>query len=554
MAWRPPLPGRRSQLWRTLRVGMLLANTIRVIYRERHRVVRAQEQGDRDARPDMDALGHMLSDFKAAAVELGGLLIKLGQFLSARADLLPPEALAELGTLQDEVPPEPFDDIRAVIEAELGNSLEHIFASIDPMPSGSASLGQVHRATLADGRVVAVKVQRPGAKEAVRNDLRTLHFVLGLMRQISPGADALLDIRGLYREFSRMVYEELDYEHEAHNIERFAEALREESDVVVPEVIRTHSTHRVLTLQWIHGIKLSNVERLDAAGVDRVALVRRLASLYFKQVIEVGFFHADPHPGNIFVLPAEHGVRIAFIDFGMVGVITPRVKAGLRTCFTGVVQRDSATIVRGLDAIGFLGEHANHEAMERAIDDLMGRYGSMPLAQMRELNPTDIIADLGAAVYDQPVRLPAQLAFLGRAASMLAGLCAMLSPEFNLTSVAGPFAEQFMHGGALTGVLALLGVDSLEALGRDLLRESVSVFRSISSLPKSLERVLEHAERGELRLVIESATLTPAIKTHAGRRLAVGMLRRPVPAWVPVGMLGAFVATWMLRRRSGSGE
>lgn len=554
MAWGSSVLGRRSQLGRTLRVGLLLVRTIWVIYRERNRVVKAQEQGDRDARPDMEALGRVLSAFKATAVELGGLLIKLGQFLSARADLLPPEALAELGTLQDEVPPEPFDDIRRVIEAELGGQLEGIFASIDPVPSGSASLGQVHRARLADGRLVAVKVQRPGAKDAVRNDLRTLHFVLGLMRRVSPGADALLDIRGLYREFSRMVYEELDYEHEAHNIERFAEAMRGEADVVVPEVVRLCSTHRVLTLEWIRGIKLTNLELLDAAGVDRDALVRRLASLYFKQVIEVGFFHADPHPGNIFVLPGEHGVRLAFVDFGMVGVITPRVKAGLRTCFTGVVQRNAATIVRGLDALGFLGEHAHHEALERAIDDLMSRYGSMPLTAMRELNPTEVIADLGAAVYDQPVRLPAQLAFLGRAASMLAGLCAMLSPEFNLTTVARPFAEQFMRGGRLAGVLALLGVDSLDEFARELLREGLSMFRSVSSLPRNLERVLEHAERGELRLVIESATLTPAINTRAGRRVATGLLRRPVPLWVPLGMLGAVAATRMMRRRSGTAD
>lgn len=554
MAWGPPLLGRRSQLGRTLRVGVLLVRTIWVIYRERNRVVKAQEQGDRDARPDMDALERVLSAFKTTAVELGGLLIKLGQFLSARADLLPPDALADLGTLQDEVPPEPFDDIRAVIETELGAPLEEVFASIDSVPAGSASLGQVHRARLADGRLVAVKVQRPGAREAVRNDLRTLRFVLGLIRRISPGADALLDMRGLYREFSRMVYEELDYEHEACNIERFAEVLRGEADVVVPEVVRARSTHRVLTLEWIHGIKLTNLELLDAAGVDRDALVRRLASLYFKQVIEAGFFHADPHPGNIFVIPGEKGVRIAFIDFGMVGIITPRVKAGLRTCFTGIVQRDAATIVRGLGVLGFLGEHTHRTALEHAIDDLMSRYGSMPLTQMRELNPADIIADLGAAVYDQPVRLPAQLAFLGRAASMLVGLCAMLSPEFNLTSVAGPFAEQFMHGGRLAGVLTLFGVDSLDALGRDLVREGVSMFRSISSLPKSLERVLEHAERGELRLVIQSATLAPAIKTRGGRRVAGGTLRRPVPLWVPLGMLGAFAATWMMRRRSGHAD
>src|SRR5579884_1038898 len=219
MAWQEAFWGRRSQVGRSARVGFLLLRTIKTIYQQRSRVVRAQERGDHNAQPDMDALRSVLQDFRETAIELGGLLIKLGQFLSARADLLPPEALAELATLQDEVPPEPFDDIREVIEAELGAPIEDIFAAVDPVPAGSASLGQVHRGRLHDGRLVAIKVQRPFAETAVRTDLRTLRIVLGLVRRLAPSADALLDIRGLYREFSRMVFEELDYEHEARNIE-----------------------------------------------------------------------------------------------------------------------------------------------------------------------------------------------------------------------------------------------------------------------------------------------------------------------------------------------
>jgi predicted unusual protein kinase regulating ubiquinone biosynthesis (AarF/ABC1/UbiB family) len=554
MAWQPSRWTRRSSVARSVRVARLLISTLWTIYRERSRVVRARARGAYEAQPDIEALRRILCEFRRTAVAHGGLLIKLGQFLSARADLLPPEALAELATLQDEVPAEPFGEIRAAIEGELGAPIEEIFDSIDPTPAGSASFGQVHRARLRDGRIVAVKVQRPRIEEIVGSDLRTLHFVFGLLRRLSPAADYLLDIRGLYREFSRMVYEELDYEREGRNAERFAEMMRGEQDVVVPAVLWKQTTRRVLTLEWARGIKVSQIEALDAAGVDREALVRRIASLYFKQILEVGFFHADPHPGNIFVQPTqEGGIRLAFVDFGMVGVITPRMKGGLRTCFGGVVQQDAATIVRGMDELGFLGEHAQREVIEHAVSHLLTRYGTLPFSQIRNLDPSEVLTEIGAALYDQPVRLPSQLAFLGRAASMLAGLCAMISSEFNLVAVAAPFAQQFIRRNAVTGVLSLFGVTSVEELGRELMREGITMARSMSALPRKLERVLEHAERGELRLVIESANLSPALKTRAGRRVAINLLNRPVPVWVPLGMVGAFVTAVMMRRR-GAGE
>jgi predicted unusual protein kinase regulating ubiquinone biosynthesis (AarF/ABC1/UbiB family) len=555
MAWQPSRWTRRSSFARSVRVARLLISTLWTIYRERSRVVRARARarGAYEAQPNIETLRRMLCEFRRTALAHGGLLIKLGQFLSARADLLPPEALAELGTLQDEVPAEPFAEIRAVIEGELGAPIEEVFDSIDPTPAGSASFGQVHRARLRDGRIVAVKVQRPRIEEVVGTDLRTLNFVFGLLRRLSPAADYLLDIRGLYREFSRMVYEELDYEREGHNAERFAEMMRDEQDIVVPAVLWKQTTRRVLTLEWVRGIKVSQIEALDEAGVDRDTLVRRIASLYFKQILEVGFFHADPHPGNIFVQASQEGMRLAFVDFGMVGVITPRMKAGLRTCFGGVVRQDAATIVGGLDELGFLGEQAQREVIEHAVAHMLARYSALPFSQIRNLDPSEVLTEIGAALYDQPVRLPSQLAFLGRAASMLAGLCAMISPEFNLVAVATPFAQQFIRRNAVTGVLALFGVTSVEELGRELLREGISMARSMSALPQKLERVLEHAERGELRLIIESARFGPSLKTRAGRRGAINLLNRPVPVWVPLGMVGAFVTAVMMRRR-GAGE
>lgn len=519
------------------------------MYRERNRVVRARARGQLDARPDIEALRNVLREFRKTAIALGGLLIKLGQFLSARADLLPAEALAELAQLQDEVPAEAFSDIQRVIERELGAPLSAIFEYVEREPSGSASLGQVHRARLLDGREVAVKVQRPDIGLLVRTDLSTLRFVLAVVRRIAPTADEMIDMRALYREFSRTVYEELDYQREGRSAERFARLFTDDQTIGVPRIMWSYSTRRVLTLEWVNGVKITHLAQLDAAGVDRIALAKKLVGAYFKQVLEVGFFHADPHPGNIFVEPLDDGVRLNFVDFGMMGSITPRMREGVRDCFLGVVEQDSPLVVRGLATLGFIGEHARLEAIEQAVAMMLAQFSNISLGELREVDPAEVMSDIEALLYDQPFRLPAQFAFLGRALSMLVGLATTLSPEFNFMDVATPYANQFMRRDGLNGVLRLLGVNSTQQLGRELVREGVSMARVLSTLPTTLERVLERAERGDLRLIIESPTLLdPRTRVRIGHRVATNVLNRPVPVWVPLGLASVFVVTMVVRR------
>jgi predicted unusual protein kinase regulating ubiquinone biosynthesis (AarF/ABC1/UbiB family) len=522
------------------------------MYRERNRVMRARARGEYHARPDIAALAAVLREFRLTAVALGGLLIKLGQFLSARADLLPPEALDELAQLQDEVPAEPFVDIKRVLESELGAPLGAHFSYVDPVPAGSASLGQVHRAKLKDGRDVAIKVQRPGIREIVHTDLSTLRVVLEVVRRLAPAADQVMDIRGLYREFSRTVYEELDYQREGRNAERFAQVFAADPSIVVPGVIWEYSSPRVLTLEWMDGIKITCVAELDAAGVDREALARHLVGAYIHQVLEVGYFHADPHPGNIFVQPREEGMRLVFLDFGMMGGITSRMKDALGRCFLGIVEQDSALVVRGLEALGFLGEGANHEALAQAIGLVLARFSNLSFGQLRELDPADIMTDVEALLYDQPFRLPAQFAFLGRALAMLVGVATTLSPEFNFLDVASPYARRFMGRGGLDTILRLLGVDSPRQLGRDLVREGLAVARSLSTIPQTLERVLERAERGDLHVIIESPSLDPQLRARLSGHIATNVLRRPVPVWVPLSLAGALAVTLMMWRRDGN--
>jgi predicted unusual protein kinase regulating ubiquinone biosynthesis (AarF/ABC1/UbiB family) len=549
VAWHIARWGRRNQLWRSVLVARLLFRTLWIMHRERNRVMRARARGEYDVRPDVDALRAVLRDFRWTAVALGGLLIKLGQFLSARADLLPPEALSELAQLQDEVPAERFEDIRRVIEHELEAPLEQIFASFDRTPRGSASLGQVHKARLMDGRTVAIKVQRPGIHVLVRRDLSTLRFVLEVVRRLMPGAAYMMDLRGLLREFSRMVYAELDYLREGHNAERFARLFTAEPDIVAPKVIWEHTTRRVLTLEWVTGVKINNLEGLDAAGINRDALAKRLVGAYFRQVLEFGFFHADPHPGNIFVHQTAGGIRLVFVDFGMTGSITPRMRARIRDCFIGIVRQHPSAVVANLDALGFLGENANRELIDQAIGVVLAQFSSMSFGELRDVDPGEMLDEVETLLYNQPLRLPSEFAFLGRMMAMLVGLATVLSPTFNFLDVATPYARQFLYGSGIEGALRMLGVDSGDQLVRDVVREGVSLVRTISALPHNIERVLERAERGDLRLIIESPHFDPELRLRRGTRVATSVLNRPVPAWVPAGIAGVLALVLLVRRR-----
>lgn len=540
---------RRNRIWRSYRVGRLLLRTLYIINRERTRVVRARARGDYEVRPDLQALLRVLREFRKTAIDLGGLLIKLGQFLGARADLLPQAALDELAALHDDVPPERFDDIKGVLEREWHAPLGDIVAAIESQPAGSASLGQVHRATLQDGRTVAVKVQRPDIDAIVRTDLRTLRFVLRVVGWLAPAANRITDLGALYREFSRTVSEELDYHQEGRNAERFAAIFADDPGIRVPEVIPDYSTRHVLVLEWIDGIKITHLDALDAAGVDRDKLAIQLAEAYFKQILDAGFFHADPHPGNILVQPDKNGDRLVFLDFGMMGAITPRMRGGLRDCFGGVVAQDAGLIVRGLDALGFLGETADREMLERVVGAMLARFGGSAADRQRGVDPREVLGDAETTLYDQPLRLPAQLAFFGRMAGMLLGLTVALSPHFDFVAVATPYARQFMGSGGVDGILRLLGVESLDALGRDLLRDGIATARSLATLPRRLDRVLERAERGELQIVLGSAARETGNRMRSRRGVVPGVLSRPVPVWVPLGLVGIFALTRVLRVR-----
>src|SRR5437660_1885698 len=294
-----PRINRISQIVRFFRVSRLLLWTIWTIYRERRRVIRARERGNYEVQPNIDVLIKVLVAFRRTAIKLGVLMIKLGQFLSSRADLLPEQALSVLSSLQDEVPPAPFEHVVAVIESELSKPVEELFSVLERKCTAAASLGQVHKAVLAaTGETVAVKVQRPHIVKLVNMDLSILKFVIVVIARFVDTSD-FIDLMGIYREFKRTVHEEIDYVTEAANAKRFREMFQDDPTIYIPRVHDDYLSRRVLVLEWVDGIKINDYAALNAAGVNRLEVAKRTVSSYFYQFFEEGFFHADPHPGNI---------------------------------------------------------------------------------------------------------------------------------------------------------------------------------------------------------------------------------------------------------------
>src|SRR6266571_434125 len=360
MRTKTPQVSRLAQLIRFLRVSHLLLWTMWIVYRERRRVVPMQACGNSAIRPENDALVEVLVTFRETAVELGVLMIKLGQFLSSRPDLLPEKAIAVLSSLQDGMPPAPFDHVVSVIEAELGRPVEEVFSMLERKCTAAASLGQVHKAILAStGETVAVKIQRPDIEQLVRMDLSALKFVIWLITRFVD-MNGFIDLMGIYHEFKRTIYEEIDYVREAANARRFKEMFKDDPMIYIPRVYDQYVSRRLLVLEWIDGIKINDYPALEAAGINRLEVAKRTVCAYFYQFFKAGFFHADPHPGNIFVKKGSTSDRpiVTFVDFGMVGSLTKHMKKFMKDAFLAFITRDARSLVNALSQLGFIDKGA----------------------------------------------------------------------------------------------------------------------------------------------------------------------------------------------------
>jgi predicted unusual protein kinase regulating ubiquinone biosynthesis (AarF/ABC1/UbiB family) len=465
--------------------------------------------------------------FRLMAIQMGGVMIKLGQFLSARVDVLPPEITEELQGLQDEVPPEPAWRIWSVLEEELGE-LSARFAHIEAEPLAAASLGQVYRAWLLPdngdeerGEGVVIKVQRPNIENLVRTDLAALQVVARWTMRYRP-IRRRANVPDLMSEFARTLWEELDYQAEAGNAERFAEMAVNDERVYIPAVYRQHSTGRVIVLEDVEAIKIIDVEKMIEVGIDPKAVAVSLLETYFGQIFQEGFFHADPHPGNLFVRPRpdipwteeeQEGGELnrpywlTFVDFGMVGRLPELLGENLRTVLISMTQRDARLLVETFDELGFFLPSADLERIIEAETVFLERMWGRNLLELARPDPQEML-ELGQEfrdiLFDFPFQVPQNFVYLGRAFGMLSGLVSLLDPEINPWYHIEKFAEAL--------------VSSREV--RDFtLATAWELAKPYLAAPAQLRRLLEAAEGGQLRVKTVPDRDTIRYRRQVDRRL-----------------------------------
>jgi predicted unusual protein kinase regulating ubiquinone biosynthesis (AarF/ABC1/UbiB family) len=503
--------------------------------------------------------------YRTLAIQMGGVLIKVGQFLSARVDVLPSVATDELADLQDEVPSEPFEAIRSVVEDEFGMPLLDKFEEFDEEPLAAASLGQAHLGKIRIGKEqagqlnalndgsekevdysVVIKVQRPNIETIIATDLAAIKTVGGWIKRYPP-IRKRVNVPGLLAEFTRGLYEEIDYLAEGRNAETFAVNFSSDVDVRVPKVVWTHTTKRVLTLQDVRGIKITDYDAITAAGINRAEVAGRLLDTYLKQIFEDGFFHADPHPGNLFVKPVEPSELtmnddpkwlLTFIDFGMVGRMRTEIRNGLRELLIGVGLQDAERVIRSYQILGILLPGADISLLEKAEAVMFQRFwgkGMDELSQVSMEEVHDFAYEFRDILYDMPFQLPQDLIFLGRAVGILSGMCQGLDPQINVFNHLTPFTRKIIQEEAQHDWRYWLG-------------EAGDIARKVISLPGRADKLITRMERGELN--VRDPQLSENIKKlerSMGKAVWGIIFAAFLIASIQLTNIGEDVFTWILR-------
>ncbi|MDA8193109.1 MAG: AarF/UbiB family protein [Thermaerobacter sp.] len=476
-------PRIRSAVWRTYQVsGLFLGIMVEIVWTSFWLRGRPREE----TTEIWDSLFHRQSRrFRLAAEQLGGLLIKVGQFLSSRVDLMPKSVIEELQQLQDNVAPAPWAEIRPTVEADLG-PLHHHFIVFNEIPVAAASLGQVYEAVLADGPRVAVKVQRPRLAAIVAADLSALSLVVTLLSRFTRYGQAF-DLFIVLKEFRRTIYEEMDYSRELANTERIRGLLRDLPYVEVPKTYPQLSTSRVLVMEYRDGIKINQRERLLEAGISPTKVAERAIRLYLHMVMDIGVFHADPHPGNILVSPDG---SLVLLDYGMVGSLDTSTKRLLRRLFVAISDRSPGELVESLHGLGMIRPQANRARLKRTVSYLLDRYYAETLNQLADLDIPSLFRDFEALLRDESIQVPGEFAFLGRAIAILIGLAISLDPTINLITLFAPFARRFVteESGGLSGY----AIQKAQKWGR-----------TIWELPSLSTQILRQIEAGEIETRID---------------------------------------------------
>ncbi len=428
--------------------------------------------------------------------ELGPAFIKLGQIMSTRPDLLSVELIQELPRLQDDVPPFPFTEVRKIVEKEFGKPLDRVFSNFEESPLAAASIGQVHRARTPDGEEVVVKVQRPDIRRTIEVDLEIMMHLAGLIERHVEGWNIQHPTR-IVAEFARTIERELDYTLEAANMERFSRQFAGDPVIHVPKIYREVTGSRVLTMEYVEGVKISDAGRLEEMGLDPVIIAERGFDLIMKQIFVHGFFHADPHPGNIFILP---GNVICYLDFGMMG----RVDLGSRENFVdlvmSVVRRNEKKAVDALLALTIPEKEPDRRLLERDVSEFIDQYYYLPLG---ELEIGKLIHQLIKMAALHGISIPPDLFLMVKALATFEGLGRELDPGFDMVKQATPFIRRIR-----------MGRFNPDRIAREAIDSGTGIIQLLREVPDELRKILRMARQGMLKVEFEHRGLDPMLSTH----------------------------------------
>ena len=482
--------------------------------------------------------------FRLALEELGPTFVKLGQLLSTRPDLVPPTLVEELERLQDKVPPFPIVEAKELIRAELGQPLEKIFSKFEEIPIAAASLGQVHCACLRNGDTVAVKVQRPNICRIIEVDLEIMLYLANLIQKHIVEAEGY-DPVGIVKEFAKNIAKELDYTLESSNIERFAKNFKDVPLIYVPRVHHDYSTEKVLTMEYIDGIKISEIKKLEAAGYDCKLIATRGAKLISKQIFEHGFFHADPHPGNIFILPDN---IVCFLDYGMMGRVDEEVKNDLASLVKAFIDKDVSETTHWFLKI-YPAKKVDLREFKLDTWEMLDRYHGVPLKQI-ELER--VFRQVLYLVEKHHLKIPPDLFLLNKALIYLEGIGRSLDPDFNTVEQIQPFIKEIILKKFSPGTVAHKWKKTL-----------FEFFTLFQEFPQEIRTVFSLLKTGEMKIKFEHKGLEPFIgkQDQVSNRLAFAIIAAaliigsalivlsqtpPLVFGIPViGLAGFLVAAFM---------
>jgi ubiquinone biosynthesis protein len=433
---------------------------------------------------------------RMAFEELGPTYIKLGQILSTRPDLVPMEYIDELSSLQDKVPAFPFEQVRNVVSAEFGMPPEDLFDTLEEEPFASASIGQVHRAVLKDGESVAVKFQRPGIQKIIEVDLEIMLHLATLAERHIEELSFHRPVK-IVEEFAKTLEKEIDYQNEATNMERVARYFLDDPHVYIPKVFRETTTTRVLTTEFIEGIKISDVEKLEAAGLDRGILTARGANLVLKQIFIQGFFHADPHPGNIFVLSDN---VICLLDFGMTGIVDRQTREDFVDLLDSIVHQNEVRASQALLKLTDWEYEPDRRQLEREVADFMGRHLYKPLKDIELGKLLQQLLELATALR---LRFPPDIFLMMKAFSTVEGVAHMLDPDFDMVEQATPFITEVK-----------LARYKPQRIADDVYDLATRLLHFFQQFPKDLLDLANLIRQQKLSLQVEHRGLESMLATH----------------------------------------